>query len=94
LNPGYVVKANILPPRVTHELRSKGFFSLEQIVNWEMSTNWQHKWLIREEIGLGEDLAEVWKPYTNALKDSNVKLGENEDQLLWSLDPFGTYAPK
>jgi hypothetical protein len=39
-------------------------------------------------------LQKVWKSYTDALKDSNVKLGEDEDQLLWSLNPSRTYAPK
>jgi hypothetical protein len=43
---------------------------------------------------LGEDLAEAWKSYTMPLKDNNVKLGEDEDQLLWSLNPSRTYAPK
>jgi hypothetical protein len=46
------------------------------------------------KIGLGEDLAKVWKSYAEALKNSNVKLGEHEDQLLWSINPSGTYVPK
>jgi hypothetical protein len=79
---------------VIQELRNKGIFSLRQIVNWERSTNWQQKWLTWEEIGLGEDLVEAWKSYIDALKDRNVKIGEEDDQLLWSLNPTGTYVPK
>jgi hypothetical protein len=48
-------------------------------VNCERSRNWQQKWLTWEEIGLGEDISEVWKSYTNTLKDGKVKLAEDED---------------
>jgi hypothetical protein len=83
-----------LPPQLIQEIRSKGFYTLRQIVKWERSTNWQQQWLTWEEIGLGEDLDEAWKTYTDALKDNNVKIREDDDQLLWSLDPTRTYVPK
>jgi hypothetical protein len=47
-----------------------------------------------EEVGLREDIAEAWKSYTDALKDNNVKIGEEDDHQLWSLNPIGTYVPK
>ena len=34
-----------------------------------------------------------WKSYTDALKDSNVKIREEDDQLLWSVNLSGTYVP-
>jgi hypothetical protein len=63
-------------------------------VNCEIFTNWQQKWLTWEEISLGEDIVEAWKTYTNSLNDTNVKIREEDDQLLWSLDPTRTCVPK
>jgi hypothetical protein len=63
-------------------------------VKWDKYTNWQQKWLSWEEIRSGEDLAKAWKSYTETLKDRNVKIGEYEDQSLWSINPSRTYTPK
>jgi hypothetical protein len=82
-----------LPPWLQN-LEAKDFIPLDKIVNWERSTNWQQQWLTWEEVGLGEDFVEVWKSYIDALKDKNFKIREDDDQLLWSLNPTGTYVPK
>jgi hypothetical protein len=63
-------------------------------VNWERSTDWQQHWLTWEEMGLREEFVEEWKGYTKVLKDNNVKIQEDDDQLIWSLNPSGTYVPK
>jgi hypothetical protein len=47
-----------------------------------------------EEIGLGEEYVEAWQRYKDTLKDNNVKIREDDDQLVWSLNPIGTYVPK
>jgi hypothetical protein len=63
-----------LPPWLIQDLRSKGFYTLRQIVNWERSTNWQQQWLTWEEMGLREEFVEEWKGYIEVLKDNNVKI--------------------
>jgi hypothetical protein len=34
------------------------------------------------ELGLGEENASEWKRYTEFLKDSNVRIKEEDDQLV------------
>jgi hypothetical protein len=43
---------------------------------------------------LGAEYAEEWKRYTDLLIDNNVRLKEEEDQLIWSLNPVGAYVPR
>jgi hypothetical protein len=76
------------------ELRNKGYFNLRQVANWARSTTWHQQWLSWEEIGLGAEYVEEWKRYTDLLIVNNVRLKEEEDQLIWSLNPTGAYVPK
>jgi len=48
-------------------------------MNYERSLNWQQKWFIWEEIGMGKDLVKALKLYTDSLKYNNAKLEEYED---------------
>jgi hypothetical protein len=63
-------------------------------VNWERSIIWHQHWVTWRQIGLGEEYATTWKRYIDILKDSNVRIREDDDQLVWSLNPIGTYVPK
>eukprot|EP00253_Pinus_taeda_P003378 PITA_03378 len=37
---------------------------------------------------------EVWQRYTQALAETNVRLREGEDELIWALSKFGQYTSK
>jgi hypothetical protein len=43
---------------------------------------------------LGEKYVEEWKRCTDLMISSNVRLKEQEDQLLWYLNPTGAYVAK
>jgi hypothetical protein len=43
---------------------------------------------------LREEYVEAWQRYTNTLKYNNVKIKEDDDQLVWSLNPTGKCVPR
>jgi hypothetical protein len=52
------------------------------------------QWLSWEEIGLQEENAEIWECYTQKLRSCFINLNDEEDQLIWSLNPIGNYEPR
>jgi hypothetical protein len=37
---------------------------------------------------------DIWENYILKLKSIHVRLKDEEDSLIWSLNPLGTYTPK
>jgi hypothetical protein len=43
---------------------------------------------------LNEAYVEAWKAYIVYLRKCNIILNDDEDELIWSLNPTGGYEPK
>jgi hypothetical protein len=43
---------------------------------------------------LNEDYKETWTSYIKNLRKCNIFINEEEDELLWSVNPMGGYVPR
>ena len=51
------------------------------------------QWLNWEEVGLNEKHAHIWKEYIDSLSSSMFNITDQQDSLIWSFNPAGTYTP-
>jgi len=80
-----------LSPQRILNLRGKGYYMLRRVVKWPRSTIRLQEWLTWRELGLGEENAIKRQIFINYLKDSNVRIREEDDWLGWSLNPSRVY---
>jgi hypothetical protein len=74
-------------------LNQGGFFYLNQVHQTDLQTI-QSQWLGWQEVGLEEIHAPLWLDYVSALKNSLVYPTDQEDSLIWYVNPVEGYAPK
>jgi hypothetical protein len=62
---------HLLPKQAIHSLNDQGIFNLNQI--------WLGHWISWHEVGMWEDLAQIWDTYTTNIQNSYIKLTDQED---------------
>lgn len=67
---------------------------MSQIANANLTTIWHQEWLTGRELGPREDDSVIRERYIGKLRTSFVRLKDEEDTLVWSLNPSGDYTPK
>eukprot|EP00253_Pinus_taeda_P018931 PITA_18931 len=87
-------KSQLILKGFNRHLESKGIHFLNQVEKHGHSTIWGQAWQSGEELDLLPHWWNDWKPYTQELSRSNVRLKDRPDQLVWAYVDSGSYIPK
>jgi len=76
------------------DLKDRGLFTLNQVVDPGASSIWNQGWLQGRDLNLVDDRLEEWGRYIRDLLNSSVRLSDSPDELKWVFAQNGVYSPK
>jgi hypothetical protein len=85
---------HILSEQLIQHLHSLGFTHLNTLADPNRSTLWSQGWTDPNRLGLSEEEKLELESYIYSLKSSQIRLTDNEDELIWDPTPSGIYSPK
>jgi hypothetical protein len=85
---------HILSDHLIHSLRLKGLVSLNSLADQPSTTLWAQGWKSATDLDLNVEESAELKSYLTALKTSQIRLRDQEDELVWDRNDSGIYTPK
>ena len=85
---------HVLPDEVINALALRGITTLNQLADQRLEDPWIQHWKSAYLLGLGEPEAAFLENYIRGLQSAHIQISEQEDVLIWDLDPEGVYTPK
>jgi len=85
---------HVLPGHVIHSLRQRGIVYLSQLSDPRPEDPWIQHWRRAHSLGLEPHVAEPLENYIRDLVRAHIHLIDQEDELVWEVDPSGKYTPK
>jgi hypothetical protein len=75
-------------------LRIKGFDTLDKLVDLDATTFWTQGWKLATGLELNDVDTIEMERYITVLKETQVILRDQEDELVWDQIALGLYTPK
>jgi hypothetical protein len=85
---------HLLPEQLILHLRIKGYDTLDKLVDPDQTTIWSQGWKSVVDFGLDDVDATELERYITGLKRTQVRLRDQEDELIWDQTTSGFYTPK
>ena len=85
---------HVFPEEVINTLALRGITTLNQLADERPEDPWTQHWKSADLLGLGEHEMPFYENYIRGLQLAHIQLTEQEDNLIWDLDPGGAYSPK
>lgn len=85
---------HLLPPDVIDQLGLQGVIMLNQLAVPRINEPWIQIWKRAVSFELGARETVILDHYIRELVRANIILSDQEDTLVWEVDPGGVYSPK
>jgi hypothetical protein len=85
---------HLLSDHLTLLLRIKGFDTLNKLVDPDTTNFWTQGWKLATDLDLNDADTTEMERYITVLKTTQVRLRDQEDELVWDRTASGIYTPK
>lgn len=85
---------HLLPDHIINSLGQRGIVTLNQLENPRPDEPWTQYWRRANTLILDQYEEGVLDLYIRELVLAHIHLIDQEDELVWDLDPAGSYTPK
>lgn len=85
---------HLLPQALVEFLTAHGITVIAQIVDQEQSDIFHQAWKTATHLNLPQRWHTAWREYCAALMESDIKIIEGSDELVWHQADSGIYTPK
>ena len=85
---------HILPHPLCNFLQDSCITHLSHITD-DIQDRWQNQtWKDHRTLNILTFWVDDWQRFIGSLEEANVCINDNQDVLMWALDPQGRYSPK
>ena len=85
---------HILPCPLCNFLNVSGITHLSHIAVASRDSWENQNWKDHRTLNIPDIWVEDWQSFIGSLEEENVCISDNQDVLIWALDPHGRYSPK
>lgn len=75
-------------------LRDNNITQISHIADVERSTPFHQAWKLAQRLNIPHQWTQQWNTFIKALTEAHIRVGEDEDEVVWALSKVGRYTPK